>query len=93
MPLIERLEKRARELDRQVRVGDYNQQAADDRELLLEAANKIYCLREVLKPFAEVPLGGCGEDQRLLLVDADDGPFHIYEKDICRVKEVWNYDK
>jgi hypothetical protein len=41
MPLIERLEKRARELDQQARVGEYDQQAADDRDLLLEAATYI----------------------------------------------------
>lgn len=46
MGLIERLEKRARELDRQVlRIGwpsiGYEQQAADDRELLLEASAVI----------------------------------------------------
>lgn len=43
MHLIERLEKRARELDRQVMQsvwsGSYRQKAADDRELLLEAAD------------------------------------------------------
>ncbi len=37
MRLIERLEKRARELDQEVRAGTYNYKAADDRELLLEA--------------------------------------------------------
>ena len=47
MHLIERLEKRARELDRRVRrlsdrgVEFYDQQAADDRELLLEAAKEL----------------------------------------------------
>ena len=39
MNLIDRLEKRARELDGRVRVtGDYVQQDADDRELFMEAA-------------------------------------------------------
>ena len=41
MHLIERLEKRARELDSEVRRLRYNQQAADDRELLLEAADML----------------------------------------------------
>jgi hypothetical protein len=51
MGLIERLEKRARELDWQVRsvtkgyygepACDYDQHAADDRELLLEASAVI----------------------------------------------------
>lgn len=48
MHLIERLEKRARELDCRVRrlrdtmgVEFYDQQAADDRELLLEAAREL----------------------------------------------------
>jgi hypothetical protein len=50
MHLIERLEKRARELDRQVlRIGwpelGYEQQAADDRELLLEAAQWMRDIR------------------------------------------------
>ncbi len=47
MHLIERLEKRARELDQMTRVGDYNQQAADDRELLLEAVEVLRALSEV----------------------------------------------
>lgn len=48
MHLIERLEKRARELDRRIDPSDYDQQRADDRELLLEAAAK---LREWVKFF------------------------------------------
>jgi hypothetical protein len=52
MPLIERLEKRARELDRSVREDlakglVYRQQAADDRELLLEA---VQWIRTVISP-------------------------------------------
>jgi hypothetical protein len=45
MGLIERLEKRARELDaklsRMLVQGDYAQWLADDRELLLEAAMSL----------------------------------------------------
>lgn len=43
MHLIERLEKRAREFDRQIwdPVRGYDQQAADDRELLLCAASLL----------------------------------------------------
>jgi hypothetical protein len=47
MGLIERLEKRARELDEKVRRFDkeYNKQAADDRDLLLEAVESLRLLR------------------------------------------------
>ena len=52
MHLIGRLEKRARELDRRVRRLDatlgsefYDQQAADDRDLLLEALQWIKEMR------------------------------------------------
>ncbi len=41
MYLIERLERRVRELDQMTRTGGYNQQAADDRELLLEAVKEL----------------------------------------------------
>lgn len=44
MHLIKRLEKRARELDEQVRAhgaSNYGQDCADERELLLEAAKTI----------------------------------------------------
>lgn len=47
MYLIDRLEKRARELDSRVRrletlgVEFYDQQAADDRDLLLEAVTRL----------------------------------------------------
>lgn len=42
MDLIKKLERRARELDQSVRSPNgYNQQAADDRELLLETAKAL----------------------------------------------------
>jgi len=41
MNLIDRLEKRALELDQRVRHNYYDQQAADDRELMFLAAKKL----------------------------------------------------
>jgi hypothetical protein len=47
MDLILRLEKRARELDQQVRApGDYVQWAADDRDLLFEVVKVLHEARE-----------------------------------------------
>ena len=48
MDLIKRLEKRARELDQSVRSsGGYNQQAADDRDLLEETIKVLNKLVEI----------------------------------------------
>jgi hypothetical protein len=52
MNLIDRLEKRARELDRDViRHGDYYTKPADDRELLLEAAKRLRELERQVELF------------------------------------------
>lgn len=56
MHLIERLEKRTRELDQMTRAGDYNQQAADDRDLLLLARDVLRAERAKYKdPERELP--------------------------------------
>lgn len=49
MDLIKKLEARARELDHRVQrslPGSYDQQAADDRDLLLEAIKRLSVLEE-----------------------------------------------
>lgn len=50
MDLIKKLEARAKELDRRVQQalvsGSYDQQAADDRDLLLEAVGQIEAQEE-----------------------------------------------
>jgi hypothetical protein len=56
MRLTERLEKRARELDQQVRIKGWHHTPADDRELLLEAAAKI-CELETLVESATALIG------------------------------------
>lgn len=41
MTVLEKLERRAKELDRKIYVSSYNQQIADDRDLLELAAKVI----------------------------------------------------
>jgi hypothetical protein len=69
--LIKRLEKRARELDRQVlRIGwtvlGYDQQAADDRDLLLEAVKALHEAREFVHAtvMTDALLIGRADDKR-----------------------------
>jgi len=54
MDLIKKLEQRAREFDRSARSpSGYNQQAADDRELLLETTDKLKTYEWMIRRFVE----------------------------------------
>lgn len=55
--------------------------------MLMEALiAEVARLREALKPFSEVPPGGYGPEERLLVASAGSGPFHLYESDFIRAK-------
>lgn len=58
-------------------------------KFLRETADEIERLREALKPFAEVPPGGRGVGARMMVTFAGDGPFHFFEGDLVRAKEVY----
>lgn len=65
---------------------EYRQQVFDTA---VEARDVIGRLRAALRPFAEVPPGGRGPGARMMVVFAGDGPFHFFEEDLTRAKELF----
>jgi hypothetical protein len=56
------------------------------RQELAQALDEIERLRRALEPFATIPPGGRGADERLRVTSAGDGPYHFFESDLIRAK-------
>lgn len=77
-PLVDELSAVASELDDAI---------AD--ATVTDTAKEIERLRGALEPFANVPPGGHGPDERLL-VTTSRASFHFYERDLARAKSVFH---